>query len=157
MHAKRVAAVVLLAFVALSAAFVVWQRTSSSADAPAAPTIPASVQAPQVTVYYFHAKARCATCQRLEAYAREAVESGFAAELAAGRLAFSSLDVTELQYRHFGADFQLQFQSVVLGESRDGQMLRWKKLDRIWDLVRDKPAYVTYVQNELRAFLEAKG
>jgi len=41
----------------------------------------------------------------------------------------------------------------VLAEYRDGQVVRWENLDKVWQLVRSKDLFVDYVQNETREFL----
>ena len=43
--------------------------------------------------------------------------------------------------------------SVVLAEYRDDKIVRWKNLDKVWQLVRDKDAFTSYVQSETREFL----
>lgn len=45
--------------------------------------------------------------------------------------------------------------SVVLAEYRDGAVVRFTNLDKVWQLVRSKDRFVAYVQDETRAFLEA--
>jgi hypothetical protein len=62
----------------------------------------------------------------------------------------------EAENRHFLDDFALTTQSVILTEQRGDEILRWKNLDRIWNLLNDKPSYVTYVQESCRAFLEGR-
>ncbi len=105
---------------------------------------------------YFHGAARCVSCTLLEEYAKEAVEQAFSQELAAGKIHFLSVDVMEAENRHFLDDFALTTQSVILTEQRGDEILRWKNLDRIWNLLNDKPSYVTYVQESCGAFLEGR-
>ena len=50
-------------------------------------------------------------------------------------------------------DYQLQSQSVVLVEIKDGRQQRWRNLDQIWQKVSDKEAYIAYVHDEVRRFL----
>ena len=45
--------------------------------------------------------------------------------------------------------------SVVLAEFVEGECVRWRNLPDVWDLVSDEGAFIAYVQNETRAFLEA--
>jgi hypothetical protein len=103
-----------------------------------------------VVVYYFHATTRCATCRTIEAYAHETVASRFAADLEARRLEWRAVNVDEPANRHFIRDFQLYTRSVVVADARDPR--RYKVLDRVWQLVRNKPAFQAYVEQEIRAF-----
>lgn len=106
-------------------------------------------------VYYFHGNARCATCKTIEAYADEAVHSAFAGELEDGALQWRVVNIDEPENRHFIQDFQLVTRSVVLAEYRDGEIVRFENLDKVWQLVRDKGRFLAYVQDATRGFLEA--
>ena len=114
--------------------------------------VPAAVPTatPKAVVYYFHATTRCATCRTIEAYSRETVASRFAADLEARRLEWQAVNVDEPANRHFIRDFQLYTRSVVIVDAKDPK--RFKVLDRVWQLVRDKAAFQQYVEQEIRAF-----
>lgn len=147
---KNILVAVLLAFVAGSVAFLAFQESTSPAAAPAEA---ATGQKDQMIAYYFHGKARCITCRHLEAYAEEALKTGFPRELADGRLVWRTVDVSQPENRHFAIDYQLRYQSLVLVEMEDGGPQRWRNLDQIWQKVRDKEAYLAYVQGEVDRFL----
>ncbi len=103
-----------------------------------------------VLVYYFHATTRCATCRRIEAYAKETVANRFAADLQARRLEWQAVNVDEPANRHFIQDFQLYTRSVVVVDAKNPK--RFKVLDRVWQLSQDKEAFQRYVEEEIRAF-----
>jgi hypothetical protein len=42
---------------------------------------------------------------------------------------------------------------VVLAEYHDGEVVRWKNLDKVWQLVRSEDRFVEYIQGETREFL----
>jgi hypothetical protein len=116
---------------------------------------PAAVPQRQIVVSYFHGDVRCATCKKLEAYSREAVEKSFAAEIGAGRLAFKMVNTDREENAHFVTDYSLVTKSLVVSEEGDGEVLRWTNLDKIWTLVRgDQQAYTDYVVAGVRAYLE---
>jgi hypothetical protein len=110
-------------------------------------TPPAS---PTTLVYYFHATTRCATCRTIEAYAQETVTTRFASDLKARRLEWRAVNIDEPANRHFIQDFQLYTRSVVVVDAKNPK--RYKVLDRVWQLVRDKAAFQMYVEQEIRAF-----
>jgi hypothetical protein len=114
---------------------------------------PAAVAADGVVAFYFHGNTRCATCKKIEAYADEAIHTGFAQALDTSALTWRVVNIEEPENRHFVEDFQLVTRSVVLAEYRDDKVVRWKNLDKVWQLVRDKNGFTTYVQSETREFL----
>jgi hypothetical protein len=107
-----------------------------------------------VTAYYFHGTFRCPTCHKLEEYAKEAIESNFKTDLASGKLSFKIVNVENKGNEHFVQDYQLYTKSVVLSLSKDGKEVRSKNLDKIWQLVRNKEQYESYVRDEVAAFLK---
>lgn len=106
-----------------------------------------------VVAYYFHGHKRCSTCRKLEAYSQEAIVGGFAAELSSGELEWRVVNVDEKANSHFTTDFELVTKSVVLVEYRDGEVVRWKNLKLVWQLVGDEDGFVRYVRDETRDFL----
>lgn len=103
---------------------------------------------------YFHGNVRCATCRKVEAYAREAVEEGFTEQIAAGVVEFRPVNVEQPENRHFIEDYQLTSKSVVVAEVVGGSVARWVKLDNVWGLVGNHDAYLVYVQDAVRAYVE---
>jgi len=110
---------------------------------------------PKVMAYYFHTTFRCITCRRIEAYSQEAIEQAFAQALKDGMLDFRVVNVEESANRHFIHDYQLFTKSLILVKMKDGKQAEWKNLSRVWELVRRKDAFLRYVQDEVRAYLEA--
>ncbi|MCP4452727.1 MAG: hypothetical protein GY809_14790, partial [Planctomycetes bacterium] len=106
-----------------------------------------------VAVYYFHRTVRCATCNTFEAYTRQVMDSAFADPQADGRLEMVSVNYETAANEHFVKDFQLTSNAVVLVRLEAGQVTQWKNLDQIWNLVKDAPAFSTYVQSETQTFL----
>jgi len=112
-----------------------------------------SVSDRTVVAYYFHGNFRCQTCRKIEAYSREAVESGFPEDLKAGRLEWRVINVEEPGNEHFIQDYQLFSKSLVLVAKEGSKQTRWKNLQKVWTLVGDKEAFIQYVQDEIRAHL----
>jgi hypothetical protein len=143
------AALVALAVSGVAAVTGTFTSDPQSPKAPSA-TVEAPAASPGVLVYYFHATTRCATCRTIEAYARETVATRFAADIEARRLAWQAVNVDDPANRHFIRDFQLYTRSVVVVDAKDPK--RYKVLDRVWQLVRNKPAFQAYVEQEIRSF-----
>ena len=108
----------------------------------------------KVIAYYFHGTFRCPTCLKIEAYTREAVESGFAAALKDGRLVWQVLNVEDPGNEHFADDYQLFTKSVVIADFHDGKQVRWKNLKNVWQLTRNKEGFLEYIRDEVSSYLE---
>jgi hypothetical protein len=162
MKAWSPAAVVLtLAALASLAALPAAARRPNAPRAakPAAPRPAAAdtaVQARHLTVYYFHGNARCVSCRRIEAYSHEAIRTAFAKELGSGRLAWRVVNVEEKGNEHFVKDYALYTKSVVLVDETAGRQVRWMNLEKVWQLLQDKPGFLRYVQEGVRAYLDPK-
>jgi len=115
---------------------------------------PPALPADGVVVFYFHTNRRCPECDRIRAWARETVESDFADALRARRLFWRVVNIASKPNRHFADDYKLYAATVVLSERRGGREVRWKNLERVWDLVADQPRFKTYVRDEVTAFLK---
>jgi len=57
---------------------------------------------------------------------------------------------------HFWGDYKLTAQSLILSKVQDGKELRWKNLEKVWDLTYDKGKFFQYVEDELRAFMKGQ-
>ncbi len=120
------------------------------------PQSQAAVSQKKTIVYYFHGNMRCRTCNKIEAYTKEAITAGFAKELAAGSLEIRVVNTDKSENEHFIKDFQLTNRSVVLALSHEDKVEKWKNLDRIWLLVRKKENFQSYIEEETRTFIESK-
>ncbi len=124
--------------------------SAALALAPPARTDAGKSATPVTRVYYFHGNHRCHTCRTIEAYAHEAVTSAFGEDLQSHALDWQVVNVDEAAHKHFVTDFQLYTRSLVLVDARDPR--RFKVLEKVWELVSDKPAFRKYVEQEIRAF-----
>jgi hypothetical protein len=103
--------------------------------------------------YYFHRTLRCPTCLAIEEQARKAVEEGYDEELAAGKLKWRAVNIEAEGNEHFEKDFELSTSSLVLVEMKGDEVVQWKDLAKVWELVHDEPAFQKYVWAEVTAFL----
>lgn len=162
MRAKTLAATLLGGFVLVSlVALGVQSRGTSRAADPATSDAPTSgvaskpAVAHRVVVTYFYGDVRCPTCRKLEALSREAVEQGFAMEIAAGTVVFQAINVDRAENKHFVADYKLVTKSLIVADEREGKPGRWLNLEKIWDLVGNHDCYMTYVRGTVRDLLDA--
>jgi hypothetical protein len=133
------------------------QPAAPAAAQPAAPAYAAvvapSALAHRVIALYFHTTYRCASCRAIEANSREAIETAFAEELKSGRLVLRTVNIEDKGNEHFARDYKLFTKSLVLIDEVNGRQLQWKNLEKVWQLLQDKPAFLRYVQMETRAYL----
>ncbi len=105
-------------------------------------------------VYYFHGDMRCMTCNKMEQYTKESVESNFSKEIVAGTVEVKVLNTDNKENKHFLTDYSLYTKSVVLSKIENGKEAKFKNLDQIWNLVRDEPAFKSYIKNETTQFIK---
>lgn len=169
MKLKSLVTVALLLFVVASVVYLVLSDSPVRVENPgeSSETMALMVTAPssgspdkveevqhRVIVYYFHGTARCATCRAIEQYTYDALVTGFSGELQSEILEWQAINVEEPDNQHFIDDYELIMRSVVLADMVGENQIRWKNLDRIWDLVNDRDAFISYVQAETGAYLE---
>jgi len=162
MKPKQIITLILLAFVGVSVATLAVKQVHNSSSTPANTVNQAAADVitkeNQVIAYYFHGEIRCATCNTIEIFSREAVESGFAGQLADETLVWRPVNRELPENAHFNEEFELVTSSLVLVKIRDGRPAEWKNLGDVWDteLLTDKDKFIRYVQEEIRQYLEGK-
>jgi hypothetical protein len=105
--------------------------------------------------YYFHTTKRCPSCIKIEAYTKEAIDSGFGENLKAGSLEWQVVNTDEPENEHFLKDYQLFTKSVVLVDMQSDRQVKWTNLAKVWELLGDKEEFVKYIQSELTSFMKA--
>ncbi|MEJ2109036.1 MAG: nitrophenyl compound nitroreductase subunit ArsF family protein [Acidobacteriota bacterium] len=117
-----------------------------------------TAQAPshKVVAYYFHTNTRCDTCRKIEAYSKEAIQEGFKTELRNGTLEMRIVNYEDAENRHYIKDYKLVSKSLILVNVVDGKQTEWTNLKLVWQLVKNKEAFLNYVRGEVKNYL-AKG
>ena len=144
---------------AILATFLVQASSStpSAAVTSAAPATPVITDRDHVVrVYYFHGNARCVSCRKIEALAGESVRAAFADEMKQGKVEWLVVNVEEPANKHFIQDYKLYTKSLVVVDLVEGTQVRWKNLERIWELLREDEAFRQYVQGEVTSYLEKR-
>lgn len=161
MQAKALITILLLLFVGVSLVYLLAEEsdTPAVAEGDQAAEV-AEVSSDEkgedaVIAYYLHYTRRCATCNKIEELANRVVTERFAEELNDGRLIWKSLNVEDPGNEHFEEDFGMISQSFVLVDAREGRNMKWKNLDKIWELVWKEQEFLDYAQREIKAFLES--
>lgn len=158
MNPKKALTAVLVVFIGTSVVTLIAKGLRQDSPPTSATAVSddqaASASRPdRVVVYYFHGKVRCPTCQMIETYAHEAVESRFPGELKDGRVQWKMVGYEEPGNDHFAKDYALVASSVVVVEFRGGVQKNWKNLEQVWGLVGNKQAFGAMVEQEIRRCL----
>ncbi len=108
----------------------------------------------QVVAYYFHGTFRCPTCFNMEKYSREAIETNFKDALSSGKLEFKAVNVDDKGNKHYTNDYKLYTKSLILSLVKDGEEIKHKNLEKIWEYVYSKQKFIDYVTEELNGFMK---
>jgi hypothetical protein len=106
-----------------------------------------------LVVYYFHSNMRCPTCRSIESQTEETVQNHFAKQLGNGEVIWKIVNYEEAAAKPLAAKFEIQMPVVVLAKMKGGEIKDWKRLDEVWGLVDDKPAFMKYVQEAIEQML----
>jgi len=109
-----------------------------------------------LVVYYFHGNMRCATCEAIESQAYETVHTDFASQLESGDVVWKVLNFERPPGADLAKTFEIDTSIVVLVRMKDGRIEEWNRLDKVWALWDDKPAFAEFVRNEINQMLEAE-
>lgn len=166
MKAKTIITIVLLLFIFSSVAYLVVKEVRSAASQPPpaetdldtvaeAGGLPSKADDSKVVLYYFYGNVRCPICRKFESFSDEALRGAFSEALNNGHLEWRMVNVDEPDNKHFISDYQLYSKSLVVVKIQGGKQTDWKNLNRIWELVRNKGAFIKYVQDEVNNYLGA--
>jgi hypothetical protein len=110
---------------------------------------------PQTTTvaYYFYGTNRCANCLKIEKYSHETIEQSFSDKLSAGELSWMMKNLDDEANAHFIDEYKLFTKSLVLVRYENGQQVKWKNCDKIWEYLNDEAAFKKYVETEVATFL----
>lgn len=115
-----------------------------------------SVQVDKIVAYYFYGNRRCASCRKIEAYSKAAIEEKFADELKSGKLEFVLINTDEKENKHYTKDYKLYTKSVVVTKIENGKEIKWKNLAGVWQLLNTEKGFKKYIQDEIGKYLEEK-
>ena len=108
----------------------------------------------QVVAYYFHGKTRCRTCVGMEGMTADVLRTDFPAQLKDKSIDWRVVNYDEQANEHFIKDYQLVGPALVLVEMSAGKQVRYRNLDRIWQLAHEEDEFKQYVRTQVAAFLK---
>lgn len=106
----------------------------------------------KVIVYYFHRKVRCDECLAVEKLSKGIVAKEFPELLTTGRLEFRAVLLDDKDNWHYVDEFLLTGPSLVIADTRDNGVVRWKKLEKVWDLIGAASEFRSYVVEAIEEY-----
>jgi len=107
----------------------------------------------QVVVYQFHRRFRCPSCHELEALIRNTLENRYSEDLKSGKLIFRVVDLDAEGSEHFPKDYDFFYNTVIVVDVRDGKDVRFKNLEKLWEIYEDKEAASGFLSAEIDEYL----
>jgi len=105
----------------------------------------------RVVAMYFHRTERCPTCQKMGSYSEEAVKAAFADEIKEGKVAFYDIDFQAAQNAKYVKAYGISGPALIVVKISDNKVVSRRNLEDIWSHVRDKAAFLRYVQENVKA------
>ena len=110
--------------------------------------------ADRVVVMYFHRTERCPTCKMMGSYSEEAVNSGFASELKNQTVEFRYIDFQQPENANLAKAYKVTGPALIVAKVVDAKVSKYTDLKEIWVKVREKPMFIEYVQENVRAHVK---
>jgi len=108
----------------------------------------------RIDVLYFHATIRCESCLLIERQSREIIEQEFSKNLKEGTLKFHSLDFQDEQNSELVETYEIETQTLVVRMTTDNKVIKWKKLEKIWDYLNNYEKFRQYIIREINEYLK---
>lgn len=109
---------------------------------------------PIVIAYYFHRTMRCPTCLAIEANAAHVIEENFPQQIAEGTLTWIPFNLDVPGGEEFEKEFDVSVSTLVLAKTEDSNHTEYKKLEKVWDFIGNPVKFDSYVQKEVKQFLD---
>ena len=117
-------------------------------------TLAADVPKDRIVAMYFHRTERCPTCQKMGAYSEEAIKAAFADQLKDGTVKFRYIDFEDKKNARLAKGYKIEGPALIVAKITDKRVAKYKDLDGIWERVADKPAFLKYVRENIKAYRE---
>jgi len=108
---------------------------------------------PTIMVYYFHRTARCPTCITIELNTHQVIQDHFQKQIADGRLMWMPINLDEPGGAEFEKEYDISISTLVVEKIVGDGRIEYKKLDKVWALLRDREGFSKYVRDEINGFL----
>jgi len=119
-------------------------------------TSEAKKEKPYVTinVMYFHGPTRCQECLLIEQFTHQTLTSNFYRELQSLKVTWKTADFTSDSTMGYEEHYKLETQTLVITRIENGKEVKWVKLDKVWDYLKDYPKFEKYVKTSIKKLMK---
>ena len=114
--------------------------------------VAADTPSDRVVAMYFHRTQRCPTCLKMGGYSEEAVTTGFAREIKDGKGTFYYIDFQDPKNAALTSGYKVGGPTLIVARIAGNKVTEYKNLTEIWTKVRDKSAFIDYVQTSVKDY-----
>lgn len=145
---RKVVVWLVLALILLAAVKMINRKTKEPGDAPAEAATEQTVplEKNRLELVYYQYGARCATCTRMENWAKQTLEEQYPEQIKTGSIVWKTQPADKETVEHYS----LTNKTLILKHINDNKETEWSNLERIWELSGDEQAYKTYVADSIR-------
>ena len=144
---RSVLSAALLIFALVSIGYMLGKNSAQAGD----PGSGISAEGNYVAVYYLHSTFRCETCNTIEAMTEDLLGNEYAAALADGSIRWKEIDF--MKNTEMAEAFEVAASCVVVADIRDGEVHGYQRLDEVWTLIGDPPAFNAYIRTAIDRYL----
>jgi hypothetical protein len=109
-----------------------------------------------ITVYYFHRTARCVSCMTLEANVAQVIKNNFQKQIKDGTMLWMPFNLDDSGGEEFEKKFDITISTLVVAKIPDNNRIKYKKLEKVWQLLGDQEDFAKYVTDEINKFMNDK-
>lgn len=118
----------------------------------AQPALAADASADRVVAMYFHRTVRCPTCQKMGSYTEEAMKTGFAQQIKDGTVQFHFVNFQDESNSALTKGYKVSGPTLIVAKIAGNKVAEYKNLTEMWTKVRDKQAFLDYVQSNVKDY-----
>ena len=97
---------------------------------------------------------RCPTCLAIAANTARVIEENYPQHIADGTLMWMPFNLDDPGGDEFEKEFDVSVSTLVLAKTEDVNHTEYKKLEKVWDFIGDPVKFDSYVQKEVKLFLD---
>ena len=141
---------ILLAFVLISIGFVLGKHYAAQATVEENNIEKVSL----VRVYYLHGNRRCASCNRIQELTEELLQEKYLDDVVDDKIEFTQVNFQK--NKTLAKRFDIRSSCVVVADIKDGEIIAYQRLDKVWELFQTPPEFNDYVSKAIQVYLKEK-
>lgn len=152
---RKIVKNLLLAFVLISVGFALGKNSIKKGNNATSDSVEVKPNGKYVAVYYMHSTFRCVSCNTIEKMTKSLLDKDYAEELKDGRIKWREVDFQDNEA--LAEQFKVISSCVVVASVSNGKYTDYKRLDEVWTLMKDPPAFDKYISKAIDPYLKVIG